>query len=46
MNFIINLSKSKDSTIKILYDLIITVIDKLKKYIHFISSPKTFNAKQ
>ena len=36
MDFIIKLLKSKNSTTKMIYDLIIIVINKLLKYIHFI----------
>ena len=46
MDFIIELLKSKKPIIKTLYDSIIMVINKLIKYIHFISFQKNFNAKQ
>ena len=40
MDFIIKLKKSKDSITIILYDLIMVVVNKLIKCIHFISSEK------
>ena len=46
MNFIIKLSKSKNSTTKITYDFILIIIDKYIKYSHFISFNETFIAKQ
>ena len=45
MDFIIKLLKSKNSTLKILYDSIMIVIDKLTKYIHFIPFKEIFIAK-
>ena len=45
-DFIIKLLKSKDLITKIFYNLIMIVINKLTKYIHFISFKETFDAKQ
>ena len=46
MDYIIKLLKSKNSTMKALYDLIIVVIDKLIKYIHFILFERIFDSEQ
>ena len=46
MYFIILLLKSKNPTTKILYDSIIVVINKFKKYIYFILFKKTFDTEQ
>ena len=46
MDFIIKLLKSKDSTTKIFYNLIIIIINRLTKYFHFIFFKKTFDAEQ
>ena len=46
MDFIIRLLKSKNPTIKFLYEFIIIMINKLTKYIHFILFKEIFDAKQ
>ena len=46
MDFIMKLPKSKDFTTRILYNSIMVVVNKLTKYIHFISFKETFNTKQ
>lgn len=45
MNFIMKLSLSQDMTIKIKYDSILIITNKLTKYIYFISYIKSFTAK-
>ena len=46
MNFIIKLSKSKNSTNEKTYDAILVMIDRLIKYCHIISFKKTYNIEQ
>ena len=46
MDFITKLLKSKNPTIRIFYDLIIVVMNKLTKYFHFIFFKETFDAEQ
>ena len=46
MNFIIKLSKSKNSTNEKAYDAILVMIDRLIKYCHIISFKKIYNVKQ
>ena len=46
MDFIIKLLKSKDLLTKILYNLVIMIINKLIEDIHFVLFKKKFNAKQ
>ena len=46
MDFITKLLKSKDPTIKIFYNLIMVIINRLMKYFHFIFFKKIFNTKQ
>ena len=46
MNFIIKLSKSKNSTNEETYDAILVMIDRLIKYCHIISFKKIYNVKQ
>ena len=46
MDFIIKLLKTKDSTTRIVYKLIMVVISKLIKYVYFISFNKISNVKQ
>ena len=46
MNFITKFSKLVEPTIKIKYNSIIIVVDKLIKYIYFILFKKTFDAEQ
>ena len=45
MNFIIKLLKSKNLITEILYDLIMVIINKLTRNVHFILFKKTFNTK-
>ena len=44
MNFIIKFSKLVESTIKIKYNLIIIIVDRLTKYVYFIIFKKIFDA--
>ena len=46
MNFIIKLSKSKNSFINVKYDLILVIIDRLIKQSHLISFRKKYTIKQ
>ena len=46
MDFITKLLKSKDFTMEILYDLMIIVINRLTKYVHFVFFKEIFNIKQ
>ena len=46
MNFIIKLSKSKNSTSDAIYDLILVIINRLIKYSHLISFKKEYTTKQ
>ena len=46
MNFIIKLSKSKNSTNKKAYDAILVMIYRLTKYCHIIFFKKTYNVEQ
>ena len=46
MNFIIKLSKSKNSTNEKTYDAILVMIDRLIKYCHIIFFKKTYDIKQ
>ena len=46
MNFIIKLSKSKDSTNEETYNVILVMIDRLIKYCHIIFFKKIYNVKQ
>ena len=46
MNFIIKLSKSKNSTNEEAYDAILVMIDRLTKYCHIIPFKKTYNVEQ
>ena len=46
LNFIIELSKSKDFTTKVTYDMIMIVIDEFTKHVKFISCKITMTAKQ
>ena len=46
MNFIIKLSKSKNSTNEEAYDVILVMIDRLTKYCHIISFKETYNVEQ
>ena len=46
LNFITKLSKSKDSTTKVTYDMIMTMIDEFTKHVKFISCKITMIAKQ
>ena len=44
LNFIIKLSKSKEPIIKIIYDMILVIIDRLTKYGYFIPYKKVSSA--
>ena len=46
MNFIIKLSRSKNSTTNIKYDSILMIMNKLIKYSHIISFKKKFTTEQ
>ena len=46
MNFIIKLSKSKNSTNEKIYDAILVMIDRLIKYCHIIFFKETYNVEQ
>ena len=46
MNFIFKLLKFKNSTIDVIYDLILIIIDRLIKYSHIISFKKTLIVEQ
>ena len=46
MNFIIKLSKSKNSTNEETYDAILVMIDRLIKYCHIVFFKKTYNVEQ
>ena len=46
MNFIIKLSKLKNSTNEKTYDAILVMIDRLIKYCHIILFKKTYNVEQ
>ena len=46
MNFIIKLSKSKNSTNEKTYDAILVMINRLIKYCHIIFFKKTYNVEQ
>ena len=46
MNFIIKLSKSKNSTNEKTYDTILVMIDRLTKYCHIIFFKETYNVEQ
>ena len=46
MNFIIKLSKSKDSTNEKAYNAILVMIDHLIKYCHIVFFKKTYNVEQ
>ena len=45
MNFIINLSKSKNFVIEEMYDIILMIVDCLIKYAHLILFKETYIAK-
>ena len=46
MNFIIKLSKSKNSTNEETYDAILVMIDRLTKYCHIVFFKKIYNVEQ
>ena len=46
MNFIIKLSKSRNSTNEKAYDAILVMIDRLIKYCHVVSFKETYNVEQ
>ena len=46
MNFIIKLSKSKNSTNEKAHDAILVMIDRLIKYCHIILFKETYNVEQ
>ena len=46
MNFIIKLSKSKNSTNEKAYNAILVMIDRLIKYCHIIFFKETYNVEQ
>ena len=46
MNFIIKLSKSKNSTNEEAYDAILVMIDRLTKYCHIVSFKEAYNVEQ
>ena len=46
MDFIVKLSKSEDVSIKVKYDSILVVINKLTKYTHLILCNENFIAKE
>ena len=46
MNFIIKLSKSKNSTNEKTYDAILVMMNRLIKYCHIIFFKKTYNVEQ
>ena len=46
MNFIIKLSKSRNSTINITYNAIFMIVNRFIKYAHFISIKKENKTKQ
>ena len=46
MNFIIKLSKSKNSIINVIYDSILVIINRLIKYSHIILFDESYIAKQ
>lgn len=46
MNFIIKLSKSKNSTMKEEYDSTLIIVDKLTKYSHMIPFKEKYTAEQ
>ena len=46
MNFIIKLSKSKNSTNEKVYDVILMMIDRLTKYCHIVFFKKIYNVEQ
>ena len=46
MNFIIKLSKSRNSTNEEAYNAILVMIDRLIKYCHIISFKETYNVEQ
>ena len=46
MNFIIKLSKSKNSTNEKIYDAIFVMIDRLIKYCHIIFFKETYDVEQ
>ena len=46
MNFIIKLSKSKNSTNEKTYDVILVMINRLIKYCHIVFFKETYNVEQ
>ena len=44
MDFIVKLLKSTDLIIGNKYDLILVIVDRLTKYLHFVLYNKTINA--
>ena len=45
MNFIIKLLKSKNSTINVIYNAILVIVNRFIKYAHFVSiKEKKYNA--
>ena len=46
LNFITKLSKSKDSTTKVTYDMIMTMINEFTKHVKFVSCKTTMTTKQ
>ena len=44
MDFIIKLLKSKDLTIKNIFDFILIIINKLTKYLYIVTFKKTYTA--
>ena len=46
MNFIIKLSKSKNSTNEKAYDAILVMINRLTKYCHIVFFQETYNVEQ
>ena len=46
MNFIIKLSKSRNSTNEKTYDVILVIIDRLTKYCHIVFFKETYNVEQ
>ena len=46
MDFIVKLLKSEDISINIKYNNILVIVDKLTKYVYFISYMELFEAKQ
>ena len=46
MNFIIKLSKSRNSTINVIYNTILVIVNRFIKYAHFISIKEKNTIKQ